>query len=897
VGCGDSFVITITDGEPTQDRSVPNPPKGFNPTYADGTGPVPGWKTGAYFWLDKLKGSHYIDDVALWSHVNPDNSYRDLRADLPKEQYLTNYFIYANFGDGTPDARRLLNWPDSSNTAPYINKPSPNAGGAARNGGFIESGTNYLPDVTSEYDSNPKDGSNDNFFEAKTGDELETALLKALYNILAQTASGTAPAFTGSRGAGNGMIYQASFYPERVFDVAGVKVKRQWLGYLKASEVDTDGTVDATPLWEAGEKLWERDSLSRTIYTTTDNNKDNNNLLVFSATNASGLKDYLRAKDNTEARNIINWIRGDDLSGVTDSGHTDGYRSRKVTIGSTENTWKLGDIVYSSPTPVGTPEENNDRRYKDISYTSFYRKYKNRRNVVYVGANDGMLHAFNGGFSCYDKSTTKARYTYATARDKNGNCIAGGTALGKELWGFIPEQLLPHLKWLTNSNYTHVYYVDLKPKVTDVQIFTPGTDHPKGWGTILIGGMRLGGKQISAVIDGKKETFYSAYFAFDITNPEKPPKLLWTFTDRDSNSDGVPDLGLGLTTSYPAVARVKISDADDLWVMIVGSGPTDFDAGSNVSSNQTGKVFVVDLKTGNLLKSFDTGDTNAFMTDPIAVDVNLDYKVDVAYIGEAYGSGTALKGNIYRLVTENSTDVSTWKLSTLMSLSGNKPVTSAPSAALDGKGNMWVFFGTGKFIGSDDLLTSDAQAFYGIKDICKPWQDDYTCTDTDTVSDPDDLYDASAIVVTKGDETEWSDILAQANAKDGWVINFPRSGERAFAKPVVLGGLVIFTSYIPEQDICSNGQGDGYLWAVYYETGTAYKKHLFTDDIAKNPSTVSRTRYLKKGFAGVSAMVTRGGSLKAFAQTSVGAEIPIETKTPFGLKSGIAGWKTGECRQ
>ncbi len=901
VYCGDSFVITITDGEPTQDTDFlpsPAPPRGYGNTYADGTNRLPGWadqstKTAEgsilnYFWSSILNGSHFVDNVALWGHVDAGNSYRDLRTqpELPTEQYLTHYFIYANFGDGKPDARRLLNWSSGSGTPPndYLN----GGGGAARNGGFIESASDFVPNQASEYNTD-NDDYDDTFYEAKTGDELETALLKALYDILAKTASGSAPAFAGSRGAGgNGMLYQASFYPEREF---GNSTVRQWLGYLRASEVDADGNVSDPPLWEAGEKLWEKPAGDRLIYTTIDGTDYN-----FVTSNATALKDYLRATDNTEAADIINYIRGVDIPG---------YRPRTVTINGTENTWKLGDIIYSSPTPVGTPEENYDRRYKDISYTSFYRTYKGRRNVVYAGANDGMLHAFNAGFYCYD--TSAAKYTYATARDTNGNCITGGTALGDELWGFIPQQLLPHLKWLTDNNYTHVYYVDLKPKVTDVRIFTPDADHPNGWGTILIGGMRLGGKDMEWTAGSNKYRTFSAYFALDITDPEKPPKLLWTFTDQDADSDGIPDMGLGLTTSYPAVARVKASDTDDLWVMIVGSGPTEFDAGSNVSSDQTGKVFVVDLKTGSLLKSFDTA-TNAFMTDPITVDVNLDYKVDVAYIGEAYDKGTGYNqfgGNMYRLVTKNSTSVNDWVLSTLISTSDNKAVTSAPSAALDGKGNMWIFFGTGKFIGSDDQLTSDPQAFYGVKDVCKPWQN-YTCTTT--VSEAD-LYDASAVDVCEGgtvtdcsgNAQTWSSIISASAAADGWTINFPSvpgheslNGERSFAKPVVLGGLLIFTSYIPEEDICSNSQGSGYLWAVYYETGTAYKNYIFTDDTS---STVSRTRFLEEGFASVSAMVTRGGSLKAFAKTSIDKEFQIETETPFSLTSGIAGWKTGECRQ
>jgi len=114
----------------------------------------------------------------------------------------------------------------------------------------------------------------------------------------------------------------------------------------------------------------------------------------------------------------------------------------------------------------------------------------------------------------------------------------------------------------------------------------------------------------------------------------------------------------------------------------------------------------------------------------------------------------------------------------------------------------------------------------------------------------------------------------------------------------VFGGLVLFTSYTPEEDICSNSQGNGYLWAVYYETGTAYKSYVFTDEIASKPATVGREQQLVgEGFASVGAMVTRGGSLKALAQTALGNIPGIEMKTPFSLHSGIVGFKTGVCQE
>ena len=120
-------------------------------------------------------------------------------------------------------------------------------------------------------------------------------------------------------------------------------------------------------------------------------------------------------------------------------------------------------------------------------------KYRNRRQVVYAGANDGMLHAFNGGYFHRGddiSTTTKTEHGYFTRNPMNNT---SGKQLGHELFGFIPQELLPHLKWLTKPDYTHVYYVDLTPKVTDARIFTADTDHPNGWGTILMGGFRLGG--------------------------------------------------------------------------------------------------------------------------------------------------------------------------------------------------------------------------------------------------------------------------------------------------------------------------------------------------------------------------------------------------------------------
>ena len=142
--------------------------------------------------------------------------------------------------------------------------------------------------------------------------------------------------------------------------------------------------------------------------------------------------------------------------------------------------------------------------------------------------------------------------------------------------GVCAYHLLPQLIWFTQPDYTHVSYVDLKPKVTDVSIFTPegacgggsptptasGCIHPGGWGTILILGLRFGGScgscvavsgtnnggpplSVTAKFDGvttTTRTFYSGYIVLDITDPEANPTVLSVYSSST----------LGLTTGYPS---------------------------------------------------------------------------------------------------------------------------------------------------------------------------------------------------------------------------------------------------------------------------------------------------------------------------------------------------------
>ncbi|MEW6214405.1 MAG: PilC/PilY family type IV pilus protein [Nitrospirota bacterium] len=903
VWCAKSFILIITDGEPTRDRNIPTPPVAYQTTYTDGTEYVPGWAGPSnpnYFWYAPNYGSHYIDDVALWSRVNlANNRYRDLRSDLEGDQYITTYVVWAAFGGGSPDGRTLLQR-------------------AARNGGFEDSNGNYLPDLPIEYDKDG-DGNPDTYFEANEGAELESKLIEAIADILRRASSGTAVSVLATAGEGEGAVYQAYFFPEKL---EGLE-ERKWIGYIHSLFLDQYGNlredtiedktmnltddfviktrydpikgtlvdryndsngdgkvtdadkVDTIPLdnihsiWNGGKRLWDTDHSARKIYTTLDGSS----LVTFDDDNDEELRPYLRANDDTEAENIINYIRGQDITG---------YRKRTITIDGQTKVWKLGDIVYSTPTAVSRPMENYDLIYGDSSYSIFRQKYINRRHVVYVGANDGMLHAFNGGF--YDINTHRFS--------------GGGRELGDELWAFIPRELLPHLKWLTDPNYTHVYYVDLKPKVTDVKIFSDDATHPGGWGTILIGGMRYGGKTIST----EAGDFSSAFFALDITDPLNP-RLLWTFSTTD----------LGLTMSYPAVAKVG-----DEWYVIFGSGPTDFDSLSNLTGFQKGKIFVLKISGGSngVISSWTqdtsywkilTGHADAFMASPITIDVNTNYNVDVAYIGENYKQGTNRKATMWRLTNIGSA-VSLTELYNVDSASDiSKRITASPSAAKDKKGNLWIYFGTGQFFGTGDRNQSDTGAFYGIKDGC--WNG--SCSTTYS-----NLLDVSDAVVGVGGGTitgvtgasNWTELLNTISTKDGWAIYFNNmpaettdflgntllhQGERVTTKPAILGGLVMFATYIPGGDICTV-EGTSNLYVLYYETGTAYKDYVFKKEKELATPTVSRAALLGKGLpASIGISVTSEGKIKGFVQSSTGDIQQIEELQQGAQRSGYVGWKTG----
>ncbi len=917
VGCRKNFVLLISDGE---------------------------WNDG------------YIDPVipARENYVN------DIRTDIDGVQNIITYALYTSFSNSSVRGRNSLQqvamyggFEDfDSNTWPYNRSGYPSDSRDVTLPASPCDPLSSMNDSCKEWDktgANGKpDGIPDNYFEASDGNELESQLMNAIAEMLKRASSGTAVSVLATTGDGEGAVYQAFFYPKKLENFES----RNWIGYIQAlfvdkygnlredsnnnnaldltvdsilemsytpedgskitkcSDSDGDGKIDSCsatpstlddiqPIWKGDKVLWSTDPAMRTIYTSIDGYTP----LEFTVANSNALSPYLRGADSSETNNIVNWIRGDDLTGITDAGHPNGYRKRSITIDNVTNVWKLGDIIYSTPTVVGRPLEHFDLLYGDMSYSKFWLAHKNRLQVAYIGANDGMLHAFNAG--CFD-APGKRFYS-----DVNGSgaCFDGTHTLGEELWAFIPRGLLPHLQWLTDPAYTHVYYVDAKPKVSDVKIFDADATNVEGWGSILIGSLRLGGKDIVWTHDTTKYSASPEYFALDVTDPLNP-RLLWTFSN--------PDLGLSM--SYPSVVKIGTS-----WYAIFGSGATDFDEESNFTSYQNGNIFVLKISGGNdgvinlwtentNFWKLPTGGINTYLADPITIDVDMNFDVDVMYIGENDPQND--NAFLHRLTTLKGTqnDPSLWQLSTLANIStiggakdAARRITAAPAAAMDNNANLWVYFGTGQFLGLDDRNTDDTGAFYGIKD--GGWKGDNPIAFTNLldISKAEVKTDGTVsgvIGACGGAISKWSNLLSGSSNCDGWAMYFGErgtggestdytgtalkyKGEKMFTKPFILGGLVTWTTFIPGTDECTK-DGESNVYAVYFETGTAYKQYVFSDQVT---DPVGRVKNIGPGMAStVSGQETKDGKTKGIIKQSNGTIIEIENVAPVSRKSKIMGW-------
>ena len=688
----------------------------------------------------------------------------------------------------------------------------------------------------------------DTYFSADEGGDLEKTVNRAIADIMKRSASGTAISVLASSATGDGTIYQAYFFPQEFHNNDMIT----WTGYVQGLWVDSFGNLredngdhrlvyDEDPIiencvdsglnakfirypdtngngkkddsistpncdsdgvdirsmnavWEAGKKLALRDIAAkpRKLFTWVDLDNDgivdSGEQIPFDTAGSTPatLAPYLRATatGTFTSTNIINFMHGNQITGM---------RNRMKLVDGELKVWRLGDVINSTPTIVGAPRERFDILYGDQGYRGFAQRWKNRRITAYVGANDGMLHAFNGGYFPRGDApgTTAVEQGYYTKGETADDSTK--PQMGEEVWGFIPYYLLPQIRWLAETGYTHVSYVDLKPKVTEVNIFTEESDcgggttptnagckHPGGWGTVLILGLKYGGSckactakasennggpalTVKADFNGDGDTsdtddtreFLSGYIVLDITDPDVMPTVLTAFTSSK----------LGLTTSYPTVVRMspstdsKTDHSRAKFMVVVGSGQHGYDGRA-----ASGTFGGANLLTFQIVQPGTVPETRVlpvgsetyggFMGDPITYDRDLDFRSDVVYAGRTIdpsaGSVGYWWGKFYRLTmgtcSSSTCLTDTWGVN----VSGNRvpsemvmqvttngttkylgPVTAGATVTLDSTGNTWVFFGTGRFFSKSDKTDLRAQYLLGVKDSVMR---SGGCTQTDAVN-------------------------------------------------------------------------------------------------------------------------------------------------------------------
>lgn len=337
---------------------------------------------------------------------------------------------------------------------------------------------------------------------------LATALTQSFNVIAARVAAGAAVSVVSSEDRSSNRLFRARYESQT------------WRGFLES--FDLPYHAGSTPRWDAGALLQARAASGRTIYTSTTGTS----LTAFTTANASTLRPFLGVADVTAATNLITYIRGDSVAGS---------RSR--------NGWKLGDIVDAAPVMVGKPNSYHEM----AGYATYRAAQASRREVLYVAANDGMLH-------CFD------------------------VADGSELWSYIPKDQLPNLYTLMDPAYCHNYFLNMTPGAYDVYI-------GGAWKTILVGGEGQGGNGL---------------FALDVTDPTSP-SLMWEVSSTTlKGAYAPPTLVRDRTLNKQVLVIGTGYDASSAQTNLLVFDPADgsilrtIAAGSAVTGNKTTKATAFD---------------------------------------------------------------------------------------------------------------------------------------------------------------------------------------------------------------------------------------------------------------------------------------------------------------
>jgi type IV pilus assembly protein PilY1 len=544
-----------------------------------------------------------------------------------------------------------------------------------------------------------------NFVVAANPTQFAQGLIDALTTVAARLGSASNVTANSTSFQTDTRVYQASY------------VSGKWTGELAAYEVSKAGvsSVDANgdglpdAVWQASKGI---PATGRSIFTW-----DTAGATFPTAAQTTALDQGSRALSPVSGADNAAYIAGNHSKERRNNGK---LRDRDSL---------LGDIADSSPIYVKDSE------------------------TIFVGANDGMLHAIDAGS-------------------------------GDERFAYVPAGLnLTDLASLSDPQYVHRYFVD-GPIAVSTHTQTAAKNY-------LVGALGRGGKGV---------------FALDVTDPAKfgTSNVLWDATGSALGGD------MGEVLGAPLI--VKLNDGSS--GVIVSNGIN--------SANGDAVLFVIDLTTGTVLRTLDTGaGSDNGLSAPRGADVDGDGKVDYVYAGD-------LKGNLWKFDL-HATTASDWAVAnagapmfTATDDDGNaQPITAGVAIAREPSTNrIWVFVGTGSFMTAGDAADDNVQSIYGLID------------NSSAISGRGALAERKILVATTLDNRLVRGFEAASSlpsGKPGWYIDLdnPTSGERVVSDPRVHGSVLLTASLIPPTGNSCAAGGSGYINAIDAFTGTSLAAPYF----------------------------------------------------------------------
>lgn len=582
----------------------------------------------------------------------------------------------------------------------------------------------------------------DNYYLAGQADLMIESLREAFANITEELKSASsAVASNSTRLDTDTAVFQAAFDSSN------------WSGDVKAFEITEAGDVEEDATWSAAAALDDEnvDISSRNILTinplpSSAGDRLSSNGKEFkwgSLTTAqkNKIRENIDGSYADDGADRLAYLRGDRSKEQNDANNSRPYRER----GS-----RLGDIVNSNPQFVGKQDFGYARlgalsAFNGIdSYGNFRASgnYQNRKPLIVVGANDGMLHGFSADMS------------------------DGGNG-GEELFAFVPSSSYENLSNLVSPDYEHHYFVDGTPRIADVWA-SNWAGSSQGWRTLAVGTSGAGGNSV---------------FALDVTDPEEvtTSSVLWEFSHGD----------MGRTVGQPAIVPL----ANGEFGVVVTSG---YDTGSD-----DGKIWMLNVATGQPIKTFTLADSGELGT-PLLADLDGDRVADRIYVGDTEGNIWRLdiEGDDKSEwgIPDSLSD------EPLFTAPAGQAITAPPTSAFNEQGDHMIFVGTGSFFRvGENVVPGDptVESFYGLIDkgshITQADLNEQSILERVSVSGND-------VLVVSDNEMSLSDSGWYLNLVHSTANGGPGpEGERVTARALVRGDRVIFPTLIPSENPCAAG--------------------------------------------------------------------------------------------